>query len=298
MLELEEGEYRVEARVDNGGQASEEVFVAAGAIQPLHLVPFAAPAMIRIPAGRFLMGNPPARRGRMLRQREARPPGQRAPFELGKYEVTFADWDACVAETVASTSRTMGAGAEAAARSSMSPGTMPRPTSAGSTAQPASLSPAHRGRMGVRRPRRHHHRLLHRRLHPHRPGQLRRQLRLQRLRRQDRRLPEQTSPAGSYPAQPLGPLEMHGNAWEWVKTAGTTTTGAPDEVAAAPGRDGDCARRVLRGGSWDVTPRGSALGLPQRGRHRRPEQPPRFPLGQDAYTLILFFFTSWGSRGA
>ena len=48
-------------------------------------------------------------------------------FRLGKYEVTFAQWDACVATgAVGVTRRTMRVGAEASGRLSMSPGRYPR----------------------------------------------------------------------------------------------------------------------------------------------------------------------------
>jgi formylglycine-generating enzyme required for sulfatase activity len=57
-----------------------------------------------------------------------------------------------------------------------------------------------------------------------------------------------TVDAGSYPANPYGLHDMHGNVWEWVEDCWNKThAGAPADGSA---RGGDCARRVLKGGAW------------------------------------------------
>jgi len=59
------------------------------------------PAMVRIPAGRFLMGSPPGFLqliGRELERHDCEGPQhwvQVPALELGKHAVTFAEWDAC-----------------------------------------------------------------------------------------------------------------------------------------------------------------------------------------------------------
>jgi len=54
------------------------------------------PEMVVVPAGRFMMGSPGTERGRD----DIEGPQHRVtisrPFAVGKYEVTFAEWDACV----------------------------------------------------------------------------------------------------------------------------------------------------------------------------------------------------------
>ena len=54
--------------------------------------------------------------------------------------------------------------------------------------------------------------------------------------RWDRR---QTAPVGSFSANPFGLQDVHGNVSEWVEDCW---------------REGDCSRRVVRGGSWYLGP--------------------------------------------
>jgi len=60
---------------------------------------------------------------------------------------------------------------------------------------------------------------------------------------------DQTAPVGSFPANPWGLHEMHGNVWEWVQDCWNDSyESAPTDGSAWT--SGDCSRRVLRGGSW------------------------------------------------
>lgn len=54
--------------------------------------------MVVVPAGEFLMGSPPSEKGRNPDEGPQRKVAFAKPFAVGKYEVTFAQWDACVAE--------------------------------------------------------------------------------------------------------------------------------------------------------------------------------------------------------
>ena len=54
------------------------------------------PELVVIPAGSFKMGDPSPNTG--LPDNPAHPVTIAKPFAIGKYEVTFAEWDACVAE--------------------------------------------------------------------------------------------------------------------------------------------------------------------------------------------------------
>jgi formylglycine-generating enzyme required for sulfatase activity len=58
----------------------------------------ACPEMVVVPAGEFIMGSPPSERDRNPDEGPQRRVTFAQPLAVGKYEVTFAQWDACVAE--------------------------------------------------------------------------------------------------------------------------------------------------------------------------------------------------------
>ena len=69
-----------------------------------------------------------------------------------------------------------------------------------------------------------------------------------------------TTEVGSYPANPWGLYDMHGNVWEWVEDCWHESyEGAPSDGSAWT--SGDCSRRVLRGGSWATVLRFHPLAI-------------------------------------
>ncbi len=108
-----------------------------------------------------------------------------------------------------------------------------------------------------------------------------------------------TAEVGSYPPNPWGLYDMHGNVWEWVEDCWNDGyQEAP--VDGSAWTSGDCGRRVLRGGSWDYRSVGPPLRRSLRGRRGRPGQRQGLPGCQDAlaqrerYPLNLRHFTPWG----
>jgi formylglycine-generating enzyme len=69
-----------------------------------------------------------------------------------------------------------------------------------------------------------------------------------------------TTPVDSYPPNPWGLYDMHGNVWEWCADVFQSRRGAPE---ARPDEDA----RVVRGGSWFLHP-GHARAAFRGWRHR------------------------------
>ena len=65
-----------------------------------------------------------------------------------------------------------------------------------------------------------------------------------------------TAPVGSYSSNMFGLYDTLGNVWEWTADCyHDDYRGAPVDGTAWI-LDGDCERRVLRGGSWETFPNG------------------------------------------
>ena len=63
---------------------------------------------------------------------------------------------------------------------------------------------------------------------------------------------QKTEPVGSFPANPFDLYDMHGNVWEWVEDCWHDTYAEAPNTGSAwlSEGDGDCSNRVVRGGSW------------------------------------------------
>jgi formylglycine-generating enzyme required for sulfatase activity len=201
------------------------------------------PEMMVIPAGSFMMGSP-AIGGGWADERPQRQVTLRAPLAVGKFEVTFAEWDACVAAGGCShrpddqgwgrgnqpvinvswedaqgyvrwlsrqTGRTYRLLTEAEWEYTARAGTV----TAYSFGATISSSQANYGSLFFGRPKQ----------------------------------------VGSYQANQFGLHDMHGNVTEWVQDCWRDSyAGAPLDASVAV-TTGDCSRRVIRGGSYGVIPR-------------------------------------------
>ena len=77
---------------------------------------------------------------------------------------------------------------------------------------------------------------------------------------------KQTAPVGSFPPNAFGLFDVHGNVWEWIEDCvAPNYPRLPTDGSAATG-DAQCFKG-LRGGSWDNDT--GMLQLTSRGRNRR-----------------------------
>jgi formylglycine-generating enzyme required for sulfatase activity len=66
---------------------------------------------------------------------------------------------------------------------------------------------------------------------------------------------KQTAPVGSFKPNAFGLYDMHGNVWQWVEDCYKDDyEGAPTDGSAVASGNCSCGRRVVRGGSWLYNP--------------------------------------------
>ena len=75
-----------------------------------------------------------------------------------------------------------------------------------------------------------------------------------------------THPVGQKAPNGWGLHDMLGNVWEWVEDCWHNGYGGAPTDGTAWTTGGDCNRRVLRGGSWELHPEDPPCGEPQQVR--------------------------------
>ena len=213
------------------------------------------PEMVVVPAGSFMMGSPSSEADRFYLEDPQHRVTIAAPFAVGKYEVSFAEWDACVAAGGCNGYRPddegWGRGQRPAinvswkdakayvAWLSRKTGERYRLLSEAEweyVARAGTTGPFHFGSTISTDQANYNGYLIY---GAGREGVFR----------------EKTVPVGLFPANGFWLHDVHGNVWEWVEDC------LHDSYASAPTDGsawvtvGQCAKRVLRGGSWLVPPR-------------------------------------------
>lgn len=59
-----------------------------------------------------------------------------------------------------------------------------------------------------------------------------------------------TAEVGTYRPNPFGLFDVHGNVWEWVADCWNSSHEGAPRAGRPPRLDGECSQRVVRGGSW------------------------------------------------
>ena len=215
------------------------------------------PEMVVIPAGAFTMGSPDGEAGR---DRDEGPQHQVAlarAFAVGKYEVTFDEWDACVAGggcPYRPKDEGWGRGRRPVINVSWQDAQSYLSWLSQATGKryrllsEAEWEYAARGGTTTRYPWGDAPGTNHANFNG--SGSL---------------WSKRTAPVGSFAANPFGVHDMIGNVWEWVQDCHNGSyRDAPADGRAWEGAD--CGRRVLRGGSWDDGPKDARAANRDRSR--------------------------------
>jgi formylglycine-generating enzyme required for sulfatase activity len=203
------------------------------------------PEMIVIPAGAFTMGSPATEQGRFTSEGPQHKVTIAKPFAVSKYDVTFADWDACVSV----------GGCPKAADSDLGRDTKPVINVGWDdaqtyvawlskmTGQPYRLLTEaeweYAARVGTTTPYYWGEDIGKGNANCSGCGS-----------KWDN---QQTSPVGSFAANQFGLYDMAGNVWQWVQDCyHPDYNGAPSDGSAWA--SGNCGIRFVRGGSWYFAP--------------------------------------------
>jgi formylglycine-generating enzyme required for sulfatase activity len=203
------------------------------------------PEMVVVPPGRFTMGSPPGEEGRIDREGPPRQVTITRPFAVGKFEVTFAEWDACVSAGACTVNKSpddhgWGRGRRPAINVSWDDITTEYlPWLSRKTGKAYRLLTEAEWEYAARAGSQDKYTW----------GDLIGSSRANCDGCGSRWDETQTAPVGSFQANAFGLHDMHGNVWEWVEdTWHQNYDGAPTDGSAW--QDGDPSYRVVRGGSW------------------------------------------------
>jgi formylglycine-generating enzyme required for sulfatase activity len=214
----------------------------------------ACPEMVVVPSGDFTMGSRSYEPRRHSDEDQARV-SIAAPFAVGKFAVTFDEWDACVADGGCNGYKPGDQGwgrakrpvinvnwddakayAEWLSRKTgktyrlLSEAEREYVTRAGTTTPfwwGSSITPKQANYDGS--------------ADPYKAGESKGEYR------------QRTVPVDSFEANVWGLYNVHGNVWEWTEDCwNDSNSGNPGD--GRPRTTGDCSRRVVRGGSWYVDP--------------------------------------------
>jgi formylglycine-generating enzyme required for sulfatase activity len=206
------------------------------------------PDMVVIPAGRFLMGASKTEKGHQPAEEPQHEVTVAAPFAIGKYEVTFDEWEACALEGGCANYRPQDSGWGRGRRpviyvsydDAKSYLDWLRQKSGKAYRLPSEAEWEYAARGGTSTPFAAGETLA--------PTQANFDASSLPDSRKPGTYQGTTVEVGSFPPNPYGLHDMEGNVFEWVEDcANKNHAGAP--VDASP-RGGDCQRRIAKGGAW------------------------------------------------
>lgn len=216
------------------------------------------PEMVTVPAGEFLMGSPESERGRGKDEGPQHRVAFAKPFAAGKFEVTFAEWDVCVAEsgcTQKPGDESWGRGRHPVINVSWHDATQYTAWLSNKTGKDYRLLSEAEWEYAARG--------VTKATEPSMPFSTGATINYRQA-NYDANFTYNSGPPGLYrqktvdvgslPRNAFGLHEMHGNVWEWVQDCYKPSyEGAPAD--GSPVTSGDCSLHILRGGAWNYYPR-------------------------------------------
>ena len=208
------------------------------------------PKMMVVPAGRFTMGSPVSEPGRYSDEGPQHTVAIAKQFAVGQYELTFADWDACVAgggcNGYTPTDQGWGRGRRPVINVSWDDASAYVAWLSKKTGKPYRLLSEseyeYAARAGTATAYPWGDAIGTNNANCNGCG--------------SQWDGKETAPVGSFAANGFGLYDMVGNVWEWTEDCyHDSYHGAPTDGSAWT-RGGDCSSRFLRGGSWINTPDG------------------------------------------
>jgi formylglycine-generating enzyme required for sulfatase activity len=214
------------------------------------------PEMVVVPAGAFIMGSPASEPGRDDSEQPQHRVAFAAPFAVARFDVTFADWDACVAygDCPRVSDSAFGRGRQPVINVTWDDARRYAAWLARMTGKPYRLlSEAefeYAARAGTQTAYPWGDEIGQGNANCGACGS-----------RWDGKQP---APVGSFAANKFGLYDMQGNVWQWVEDCyHDNYEGAPQDGSAWIA-GADCVGRIVRGGAWSNDPR--VLRSATRGR--------------------------------
>jgi formylglycine-generating enzyme required for sulfatase activity len=216
------------------------------------------PEMVVLPAGEFMMGSPESELGRDSNEGPQRKVAIDRPFAVGKFEVTFAQWDACAAEGGCKHKpgdEGWGRGKRPVINVSWHDAMQYAAWLSSKTGKayrlPTEAEWEYAGR-GVTKATDPHTPFATGATIDYKQANYDANFRYGEGKQGVYR--QKTLEVGALPKNAFGLHDMHGNVWEWVQDCYKESfKGAPIDGSAVT--SGDCRLRILRGGSWNYYPK-------------------------------------------
>ncbi len=212
-------------------------------------LPFEEPQMVRIPSGTFIMGSPESETGRASNEGPQRKVTITYSFEIGRHEVTFAQYDAFAKDTQRPLpdDRGWGRGNQPVINVSFVDAQAYVQWLVKKTGKkyrlPTEAEWEYVARAGTTT--------------AYWWGDVIGQNNAVCSGCGSQWDDQQTAPVGSFKPNAFGVYDTAGNVWEWTQDCwhDDYANAPPDGTAWLEQNGGDCSRRVVRGGSWLLNPR-------------------------------------------